>query len=70
VPWYNLACLRATRGEVDGAFEALRQSVQRGIADPTLLQQDPDLASLRADPRFAALARGARPQPGSGPSPE
>jgi arylsulfatase A-like enzyme/Flp pilus assembly protein TadD len=60
VPWYNLACLRATTGDADGALTALRESVTRGVADPTLLDTDPDLAPLRADPRFGALARDAR----------
>jgi choline-sulfatase len=55
VPWYNLACLRATVGNVDGALQALQESVRRGIADPALLETDPDLAPLRADSRFAAL---------------
>jgi choline-sulfatase len=61
IPWYNLACLRATTGDHDGAIQALGESVKRHIADPTLLQSDPDLASLRNDARFAALARGAGP---------
>jgi arylsulfatase A-like enzyme/Flp pilus assembly protein TadD len=59
VPWYNLACLRATTGDAEGALAALRESVTRGVADPALLDSDPDLAPLRADPRFAALARDA-----------
>lgn len=59
VPWYNLACLRATTGDVDGALQALRESVTRGIPDLTLLEADPDLAPLRKDPRFAALVRDA-----------
>ena len=32
VPWYNLACLRATQGDADGAFRALDESRQRGHA--------------------------------------
>lgn len=60
VPWYNLACLRATTGDTDGALTALRESVTRGVADPALLDSDPDLTSLRGDPRFAALVRDAR----------
>jgi hypothetical protein len=61
IPWYNLACLRASTGDRDGAFTALRESVARGIADPSLLQTDPDLAPLRADARFATIARDSQP---------
>jgi arylsulfatase A-like enzyme/Flp pilus assembly protein TadD len=61
IPWYNLACLRAATGDRDGAFTALRESVARGIADPSLLQTDPDLAPLRADARFATIARDSQP---------
>jgi choline-sulfatase len=57
VPWYNLACLRATQGEVDAAFRALDESRRRGLRDGELIQQDPDLTPLRGDPRFAALLR-------------
>jgi choline-sulfatase len=57
IPWYNLACLRATQGEVDAAFRALDESKRRGLRDQELLQQDPDLTALRDDPRFAALTR-------------
>lgn len=59
VPWYNLACLRATMGDRDGAFAALEESLERGVAEPALLDSDPDLASLRTDPRFARLRRDA-----------
>jgi choline-sulfatase len=57
VPWYNLACLRATQGEVDAAFRALDESKRRGLRDRDLIQQDPDLTPLRGDPRFAAFVR-------------
>jgi choline-sulfatase len=57
IPWYNLACLRATQGDVDGAFRALDESKRRGLRDRELLQQDPDLTPLRGDPRFAAFMR-------------
>ena len=57
VPWYNLACLRATQGEVDAAFRALDESRKRGLRDQALLQQDPDLMPLRGDPRFASFTQ-------------
>jgi choline-sulfatase len=61
IPWYNLACLRASTGDVDGAFKALHESATRGIADPSLLQNDPDLDRLRVDARFATLVRESQP---------
>ncbi len=59
IPWYNLACLRATQGDVDGALAALRESLNRPGADRELLTTDPDLSTLRADPRFQALVRSS-----------
>lgn len=57
IPWYNLACLRATQGEVDAAFRALGESKKRGLRDRALIQQDPDLTALRGDPRFASFVQ-------------
>jgi adenylate cyclase len=57
IPWYNLACLRATQGDVDAAFRALGESRKRGLRDQALLQQDPDLTALRGDPRFASFVQ-------------
>jgi arylsulfatase A-like enzyme/Tfp pilus assembly protein PilF len=57
VPWYNLACLRATQGEVDAAFRALDESKKRGLRDRELIQGDPDLTALRGDPRFASFVQ-------------
>jgi tetratricopeptide (TPR) repeat protein len=52
-PWgaYNLACLRALRGEHDAALAALRDAFELGFAD-VLITSDPDLDSLRGDRRF------------------
>ena len=62
---YNRACSLARAGDVDGAFAQLEVAVGAGFDDPGLLSQDADLASLRGDPRLAALGeradRNARP---------
>lgn len=58
---YNLACIEAQVGanrRVE-ALTALDQSVRLGFADAAHMQADPDLASLRDDPKFAELLRRA-----------
>lgn len=55
---YNLACSLALTGDVDGAFAALTRAVELGYDDAEFLASDPDLAALRADPRFTALLEG------------
>ena len=52
---YNLACSLALHGEPDAAFEELERSLACGYRDAEHLAEDEDLASLRADARFAAL---------------
>jgi tetratricopeptide (TPR) repeat protein len=56
---YNLACAYARTGRIDDAFARLEAAYAAGFADRELLDLDPDLEPLRADPRFAAL-RAAR----------
>jgi len=58
---YNLACAHALRNESDLAFAALDEALAAGFANPQALAGDADLASLRSDPRFAAVQqRSAR----------
>ncbi len=52
---YNLACLDARRGEVDQALTELRLALRHGYRRLDQVRQDPDLASLQADPRLEAL---------------
>ena len=52
---YNLACVQALLGDRDQALANLREALNLA---PTLVpwsKEDPDLASLRPDPRFQAL---------------
>jgi hypothetical protein len=42
-------------GKQDQALEALEQAFRSGIEDLKLLRTDPDLASIRNDPRYQAL---------------
>jgi tetratricopeptide (TPR) repeat protein len=57
VPWYNLACSYAVLGMVDPAFAALQRALELGYPNVDHLRRDPDLKSLRHDPRFARLLR-------------
>lgn len=55
VPRYNLACARARAGEMDAAWEALKEAVGTGFVDAHQLRRDEHLAGLRDDERFKAL---------------
>jgi tetratricopeptide (TPR) repeat protein len=49
---YNLACAEACAGRTDDAFEHLARALELRPAFLETAQHDPDLASLRDDPRF------------------
>jgi hypothetical protein len=57
VPWYNLACSYALLGMTDKALAALERALQLGYSHLAHLHRDPDLLSIREDPRFARLLR-------------
>jgi len=52
---YNLGCLHALGGEPDRALEFLGKAKATRKIDMAQIEVDADLASLKADPRFAAL---------------
>jgi len=52
---YNVACFYAMKGNTDRAMELLDRAVENGWGDKAWLETDPDLDSLREDPRFQAL---------------
>jgi Flp pilus assembly protein TadD len=52
---YNFACSLALVGEREGALDQLEEAARRGYDDAEHLAADPDLASLRDEPRFQAL---------------
>jgi serine/threonine protein kinase/tetratricopeptide (TPR) repeat protein len=54
---YNVACLLALEGERDRALANLESAFQVGFGHRDWVEHDPDLASLRDDPRFQALVR-------------
>jgi len=57
IPWYNLACSFSVLGLVDAAFAALQRSLELGYPRLDHVFRDPDLKSLRRDPRFGRLLR-------------
>lgn len=52
---YNVACLFALEGEATRAIESLDAAVKAGFAHKNWVDKDPDLDSIRDDPRFKAL---------------
>jgi len=59
---YNLACSLALTRRRLAALESLRKAVSLGYKDFDWMEQDPDLESLKADPRFQAILRELKPQ--------
>jgi tetratricopeptide (TPR) repeat protein len=62
--WYNMACTYALLGESGSALDMLEQELKENHSSEasrnrqrTWAAQDPDLASLREDPRFQILTR-------------
>jgi len=58
--WYNLACSHARLKDADAAFESLEKAVSLGYDDVVHLIKDPDLKSIRSDPRFPAIFRSCK----------
>jgi len=59
---YNLGCIATRKGQRDRAFSFLRDAVDHGLppSEDLGIDKDPDLKSLRKDPRFAALVAHAK----------
>jgi TolB-like protein/Flp pilus assembly protein TadD len=52
---YNVACTYSLLGETDKAIECLERAFRQGFAHKEWIDKDPDLSSVRDDPRFRAL---------------
>ena len=52
---YNSACCYALAGDKARAFETLEKAVEHGWLEAARMQQDADLKTLRADPRWKSL---------------
>lgn len=58
---YNIGCLYARAGNPGLALDHLERAMELGMRNRDWLMTDPDLESLRADPRFAALLTEVHP---------
>ncbi|HEY6912601.1 MAG TPA: hypothetical protein VI356_24680, partial [Myxococcales bacterium] len=52
---YNVACLYALEDETEKALGCLEQVIGAGFRNKEWIERDPDLASLRENPRFHQL---------------
>jgi adenylate cyclase len=52
---YNVACNYATMGETETALDYLESAIDNGMVNPAWVTHDPDLESLRSDPRFHSI---------------
>jgi hypothetical protein len=63
---YNIACAQARLGDTRAALEAVAGCLEAGYEDVATLRADPDLAAVRADPRFEGLIARLVPPKGGG----
>lgn len=54
-PLYNLACVHASAGRNLAALDALEAAIDKGLDNPSLVRQEPLLATLAGNPRFERL---------------
>ncbi|GAI44381.1 unnamed protein product, partial [marine sediment metagenome] len=52
---YNIACFYALRDDIESAIHHLKLAVDKGYRDVEHLIEDPELASIRNDPRIKAI---------------
>ena len=52
---YNVACVYAIEAQKEDAIKCLERAIDKGYGHREWIQHDPDLNSLRSDPRFKSL---------------
>jgi len=57
---YNLACAYALKGDREPGLDWLEKSINAGFDNTAKLREDPDIASLRAEPRFKKIEELSR----------
>jgi serine/threonine protein kinase/Flp pilus assembly protein TadD len=55
VTLYNVACVYALQGQIEGALDCLENAVKHGFAHKAWIEHDSDLSSLHGQPRYQAL---------------
>ena len=60
VALYNLACVACVCGDVDKGLRYLESAITHGYPHLSWIENDADLAALRADPRFGEVVAGLR----------
>ena len=65
---YNVACAYSQLGETERAIDCLEESVVNGMSEIGWLDNDPDLDSLREEPRFKELLENVRKRSASSSS--
>lgn len=63
--YYNWACALAMSGNKDAAINRLKEAVDQGFNRKKTIVNDPDLDSLKNDPRFTQLVKTISPPQGS-----
>jgi hypothetical protein len=53
--WYSFACVAAAADHPDDALQYLQEAVNRGYKNADGLMADPDLKTLRPNPKFQQL---------------
>lgn len=64
---YNIACIYALSGETGRALDVLEKTVRNGFGHKEWMENDPDFASLRSEPRFQELMKQVAAKAGSDP---
>jgi beta-lactamase regulating signal transducer with metallopeptidase domain/tetratricopeptide (TPR) repeat protein len=57
---YNIACAHSLRGDARSGIAALDKAIESGFSSEDKLKSDSDIALLRKQPEFAALAQKAK----------
>ncbi len=60
VALYNLACIATVCGDAESGMRYLESAITQGFPHLNWMENDPDLAALRADPRFGEVVAPLR----------
>ena len=52
---YNVACMYGSLGRIDQAISCLERAVDKGFGHKEWIDNDPDLAPIRDNPKYQAI---------------